>query len=209
MPRTSGTFATLSPFCARKVDSGVFDVREMPTSTRSAFGRLRGSRPSSLRTVNSTASTRRKYSSPSVCNRPGTPLGCAPRYDDSLAISVPMRSTASTFSSSHSRRKQLAMRRRHDGEHDQRLHVLGAVDDDAHLRLEPHARVHAQLHRHAGELQQRRAHHLLGGLAGRIRDDEDEARLAHTNGVDGSMRTNESSSRRLLVRHILRHRRRV
>ena len=59
-PRTIGTFAHLSPRWARYVESGVFEVREMPTSTRSAFGRLRGSAPSSFLTANSTASMRRK-----------------------------------------------------------------------------------------------------------------------------------------------------
>ena len=62
-PSTSGRFATLSPRCASSVESGVFDVRETPTRTRSAFLKLRGSLPSSLLTVNSTASMRRKYSS--------------------------------------------------------------------------------------------------------------------------------------------------
>ena len=58
-----GRFATLRPRCARSVESGVFDVRLTPTRTRSAFLKLRGSLPSSLFTVNSTASMRRKYSS--------------------------------------------------------------------------------------------------------------------------------------------------
>jgi hypothetical protein len=94
-----GRLATLSPRCARSVDSGVFDVRLTPTSTRSAFLKLRGSLPSSLFTVNSTASMRRKYSSVSGSIPLGMLMGCRSRNVDSLPMSEPMRSSASIFSS--------------------------------------------------------------------------------------------------------------
>src|SRR6185312_15847585 len=84
--------------------------------------------------------------------------------------------------------QELAMRRRHHREHDERVHLLGAVHDRSHLRLEPHARVHAQLHRNRRELQERRAHDLLGRLAGGVGDYENQPWFAHRTGSDGSMR---------------------
>jgi hypothetical protein len=96
-PSTSGTLATLTPRPARYVESGVFEVRLTPTSTRSAFLRLRGSLPSSLFTANSTASMRRKYSFESGSIALGRFTGSRSRNAPSLPMSEPMTSTASTL----------------------------------------------------------------------------------------------------------------
>ena len=57
---TSGTLATLCLRCARYMLTGVFEARDTPSSTMSARGSERGSRPSSHFTVNSIASMRWK-----------------------------------------------------------------------------------------------------------------------------------------------------
>ena len=49
-----------------------------------------------------------------------------------------------------------------------------ALEDGARDLLRAHPRVQADLRARLGKLQERRAHDLLGGLAGRIADDVDE-----------------------------------
>src|SRR5262249_62305213 len=68
--------------------------------------------------------------------------------------------------------QELALRRVDEGEHDQRAQLRRALDDLLHLRLEAHLRVEADAALHILELEQRRPDHPLGGVAGRVADDD-------------------------------------
>src|SRR4029077_9249203 len=69
-------------------------------------------------------------------------------------------------------RDQVALLGIDDGEHDERLELGGLLEDLLELALETHAREQPDLHWLA-ELQRRRTHHALGGLAGGVADDHD------------------------------------
>ena len=168
----------MSPRCASSVESGVFEVRDTPTRTRSAFLKLRGSLPSSLFTANSTASMRRKYSSRERQHRARHVDRLAieeraeladeraddvDRLDPELGASIAWMNSRSSGLTTVKTTSAPSLRR--------------ALEDRARDLLGAHARVQADLRARLRELQQRGADDLLGGLAGRVAQHVDVAGL--------------------------------
>src|SRR6185312_12913976 len=82
-----------------------------------------------------------------------------------------------------------------DGEHHERLELGRLLEDLLELLLETHAREQPDLHRLA-ELQRRRTHHALGGLAGGVADDHDRL---HRGLYITSLRTREQLEKPLTL----------
>ena len=152
------------------MESGVFDVRETPTSTTSASCRPRPT-PSSKRTANSIASMRLKYAELSGGREPGVIFAAMPETRATASIGWPEEIAVVQARAPAQRAHRLAQLRLHERVDDHRRPPAHAVDRELEVVLRLDARMPDLDEVLVRELRLERLHETRRRLAGRVGDD--------------------------------------